>query len=59
MLMSQHNSFVMIVNAALGSGSKDSGAKPPKIGDPGVKDLGAGHATPEAAAAAINAAMTF
>ena len=48
----------MVVNAALGGGTKGDG-KPPKIGDPGVKDLAAGHATAEAAMNAINAAMMF
>lgn len=47
----------MIVNAALGGEKK--GAAPPKRGDPGVKDLAAGHSTVEGAVAAINAAMTF
>jgi hypothetical protein len=54
--MSHHNSFVMVVNAAMGGGEKTA---PPKPGDPGVRDLAAGHATAEAAAAAINAAMCF
>lgn len=49
----------MVVNAALGGGDKKTSSGPIKPGDPGVKDLGAGHATPEAAVAAINAAMTF
>lgn len=50
----------MVVNAALGGGDKKGAPGGPiRPGDPGVKDIGAGHATPEAAAAAINAAMTF
>jgi len=54
MLLSHHNSFVMIVNGILPGDTKSA---PPKAGDAGVRDLGTGHATPEAAAEAINAAF--
>ena len=56
-LISIHNGFFMVAQAALGSGDKD--APPPKPGDPGVKNLAEGHATVEDAVAAINAAMRF
>jgi hypothetical protein len=53
LLLSQHNSLVSIISQALGGGSKKgSGPK-----DPGVKDVGSGHASPEAAAMAINAML--
>lgn len=55
--MCHHNSFVMIVNAALGGDKKN--APPPKPGDAGVKDLAAGHANVDDAVAAIMRAMTF
>lgn len=57
LLLSHHNSFVMIINAALGGESKNGSAPAP--GQAGVKDIGAGHATAEDAAAAINRAMAF
>ena len=55
-LMSHHNSFVMIVNAALGDG-KSSG--PPTPGQNGYKNMAEGHGDVESAVAAINAAMMF
>lgn len=55
MLISQHNSFVMVANAALGGGSKNGG--PPKPGSPGVTDLTEGGLSLEATVARINAAM--
>lgn len=54
-LLSQHNSLVMVVDSALGGG-KGKGA-PMKPGKDGVKDLAAGHTDVHAAVAAINAAM--
>jgi len=48
----------MVVNAILPGGEK-GGKAPPKRGDPGVKDLGSGHSSPEAAIEAINAAFTI
>jgi hypothetical protein len=56
MLMSQHNSMVLIINAALGGESSEprKGALPP-----GARDLGAGHNSVEDAVAAITAAMTI
>ena len=53
LLMSHHNSFVMIVNAALSDG-KNTGPS-----ETNVRNLAAGHATAEDAAAAINRAMSF
>ena len=58
MLLAQHNSFVMIINHALGGESKTSSG-PPRAGQDGVKDLGAGHANVDDAVAAIMRAMTF
>jgi hypothetical protein len=55
-LLTHHDSFVKIVNGVFGDG-KDK--PPPPPGTAGVKDLAAGHASPEAAAAAINAALGF
>jgi hypothetical protein len=52
-LLCNHNSFVMIVNAALGGETKGAPSSAP------VKDLAAGHATAEDAVAAIMRAMTF
>jgi hypothetical protein len=52
MLLSHHNSFVMIINGVLPGGSNTT--TPSKAG---VKDLSQGHATPEAAVEAINAAF--
>lgn len=57
MLLAQHNSMVMIANAAVGGGGKDKA--PPKVGDPDVVDLAAGHENIESAVAAINAALRF
>jgi hypothetical protein len=55
-LLSQHNSMVMIVSQALG-GETSNKSGPPKAIGADVRDLGAGHTSPEAAAAAINAAL--
>jgi hypothetical protein len=49
-LMSHHNSFVMIVNAALGGG-ETGGHKAP------ARDLAAGHKNVEDAVSQINRAM--
>jgi hypothetical protein len=54
-IIAQHNSFFMVAQAALVGGDKN--APPPKPGDPGVKDLAAGHGSVEDAVAAINQAM--
>lgn len=56
LLLCHHNSFVMIINAALGGEGNSSSGGP---GQGGVKDIGSGYASAEDAAAAINRAMAF
>lgn len=53
MLLSQHNSLVGVVNAALGGEKKSSSSGPPG----GYKDLAEGHTDVDSAVAAINKAF--
>lgn len=52
MVMCQHNSLVMTVNAALGGETKGAPKGP-------VRNLADGHGSVDDAVAAINAAMMF
>lgn len=57
MTLAQHNSLAMVVSAALGG--KKGAAPPPRVGDPGVKELGKGAGSLEEAVAMINAGLTI
>jgi hypothetical protein len=53
--MSRHNSMAIIISAALGGSSGEK--RPPRVGDPGVRDLAEGHGDIHSAVAAINMAL--
>ena len=55
-ILSQHNSLVSIMNAALGDGKSRGPITPHQ---PGVRNLAEGHTDVESAVAAINAALTI
>jgi hypothetical protein len=56
-LVTAHDYMVKLANGMFSK--EDTGKPAPKPGTAGVKDLAAGHQSAEAAAAAINAALSF